>query len=118
MFINYELSACCFIDSKAFSVPLRICFLIIPVNIPANPPILTSQLASSIAYKERTDKGIYAVSVRGSPSCKTHLGKLVSTVSSELGGSGGGHDKACGAVIPKDKIKKFVREMNLRLGNR
>jgi len=71
-----------------------------------------------IAYKERTDKGIYAVSVRGSPSCKTHLGKLVSTVSSELGGSGGGHDKACGAVIPKDKIKKFVREMNLRLGNR
>jgi len=71
-----------------------------------------------IAYKERTDKGIYAVSVRGSPSCKTHLGKLVSTVSSELGGAGGGHDKACGAVVPKDKIKKFVREMNLRLGNR
>jgi len=71
-----------------------------------------------IAYKERTDKGIYAVSVRGSPSCKTHLGKLVSTVSSELSGSGGGHDKACGAVIPKDKIKKFVHEMNSRLGNR
>ena len=71
-----------------------------------------------IAYKERTDKGIYAVSVRGSPSCKTHLGKLVSIVSSELGGSGGGHDKACGAVIPKDKIKKFVHEMNSRLGSR
>jgi len=71
-----------------------------------------------IAYKERTDKGIYAVSVRGSPSCKTHLGKLVSAVSSELGGSGGGHDKACGAVVPKDKIKKFVREMNSRLGSR
>jgi len=71
-----------------------------------------------IAYKERTDKGIYAVSVRGSPSCKTHLGKLVSAVSTELGGSGGGHDKACGAVVPKDKIKKFVREMNSRLGSR
>jgi len=72
----------------------------------------------AITYKERVDKGIYAVSVRGSPTCKTHLGKLVSTVSSELGGSGGGHDKACGAVVPKDKIKKFVREMNSRLGNR
>jgi len=35
-----------------------------------------------------------------------------------LGGSGGGHDKACGAVIPKDKIKKIVREMNSRLGSR
>ena len=68
-----------------------------------------------IAYKERTDKGIYAVSVRGSPSCKTHLGKLVSTVSSELGGSGGGHDKACGAVIPKGKIKKFLHEMDSHL---
>lgn len=68
-----------------------------------------------IAYKERADKGIYAVSVRGSPSCKTHLGKLVSSISSKLGGSGGGHGKACGAVIPKDKITKFVREMNLQL---
>ena len=72
----------------------------------------------AITYKERVDKGIYAVSVRGSPTCKTHLGKLVSTVSSELGGSGGGHDKACGAVIPKDKIQKFAREMNSRLGGK
>jgi len=72
----------------------------------------------AITYKERVDKGIYAVSVRGSPTCKTHLGKIVSAVSSELGGSGGGHDKACGAVVPKDKIKKFVREMNSRLGSR
>jgi len=69
-----------------------------------------------IAYKERVDKGIYAVSVRGSPSCKTHLGRLVSSVAADLGGSGGGHDKACGAVIPKRKIKKFLREMNSRLG--
>jgi len=69
----------------------------------------------AITYKERIDKGIYAVSVRGSASCKTHLGKLVSVISSELGGSGGGHDKACGAVVPKDKIKKFISEMNSRL---
>jgi len=69
-----------------------------------------------IAYKERAEKGIYAVSVRGSPSCKTHLGRLVSSVASDLGGSGGGHDKACGSVIPKGKMKKFLREMNSRLG--
>ena len=69
-----------------------------------------------IAYKERVDKGIYAVSVRGSPSCKTHLGRLVSSVTSELGGSGGGHDKACGAVVPKGKIKEFLKKMNSELG--
>jgi len=69
-----------------------------------------------IAYKERVDKGIYAVSVRGSPSCKTHLGRLLSSVAADLGGSGGGHDRACGAVIPKRKMKKFLQEMNSRLG--
>ena len=71
-----------------------------------------------IAYKERVDKGIYAVSVRGSPSCKTHLGRLLSSVAADLGGSGGGHDKACGAVIPKGKIKQFVSQMNLHLNNK
>ena len=69
-----------------------------------------------VAYKERVDKGIYAVSVRGSPSCKTHLGRLVSSISGEIGGSGGGHDKACGAVIPKGKIKEFLKKMNSELG--
>ena len=72
----------------------------------------------AITYKERVDKGIYAVSVRGSPSCKTHLGKLVSSISAKLGGSGGGHDKACGAVIPKDKIKQFVHQMNSHLNTK
>ena len=70
-----------------------------------------------IAYKERVDKGIYAVSVRGSQSCKTHLGRLVSSVADKFGGSGGGHDKACGAVIPKDNMKKFLREINSRLSS-
>jgi RecJ-like exonuclease len=70
-----------------------------------------------VAYKERIDHGIYAVSVRGSRSCKVHLGRLVSSVANELGGSGGGHDKACGAVIPKDQIKKFISKMNSQLGS-
>ena len=69
-----------------------------------------------IAYKERIDKGIFAVSVRGSPSCKTHLGRLVSSVAAKFDGSGGGHDKACGAVIPKDNMKKFLKEMDSKLG--
>ena len=73
---------------------------------------------TGIAYKERVDKGIYAVSVRGSASCKTHLGRLVSSVAGKIGGSGGGHARACGAVIPKDKIKQFVSQMNLHLNNK
>lgn len=68
-----------------------------------------------VAYKERVDHGIYAVSIRGSKSCRVHLGKIVNNLATDLGGSGGGHDKACGAVIPKDKIKKFLTEFNKKL---
>jgi RecJ-like exonuclease len=68
-----------------------------------------------VAYKERVDHGIYAVSVRGSKNCKVHLGKIVNLLATSLGGSGGGHDKACGAVIPKPKIKKFITELNKKI---
>lgn len=68
-----------------------------------------------IAYKERVDHGIYAVSIRGSKACKIHLGKITNALATELGGSGGGHDKACGAVIPKPKIKTFIKELNKKL---
>ena len=68
-----------------------------------------------IAYKERVDHGIYAVSVRGSKNCKVHLGKIVNILATDLGGSGGGHDKACGCIIPKPKIKKFITELNKKI---
>ncbi len=68
-----------------------------------------------VAYKERVDYGIYAVSVRGSKNCQVHLGKIVNVLATSLGGSGGGHDKACGAVVPKAKIKKFLTELNKQI---
>ena len=68
-----------------------------------------------VAYKERVDHGIYAVSVRGSQDCRAHLGKIVNSLSTELGGSGGGHGRACGAVIPKPKIRRFIAELNRRI---
>ncbi len=68
-----------------------------------------------VAYKERIDHGIYAVSVRGSKNCKVHLGRIVNLLATSLGGSGGGHDKACGAVVPKQKIKKFITELNKQI---
>jgi archaea-specific RecJ-like exonuclease len=68
-----------------------------------------------VAFKERIGHGIYAVSIRGSKSCKFHLGKIVNPLATNMGGSGGGHDKACGAVIPKPKIKLFLKELNSKL---
>jgi len=71
-----------------------------------------------VAYKERVDHGIYAVSIRGAKSCSIHLGRLVNSLAQEFGGSGGGHDKACGAVIPKDKMMPFIKEFNTRLNQK
>lgn len=68
-----------------------------------------------VAYKERSEHGVYAVSIRGSKSCKFHLGRIMNNIASKCGGSGGGHKNACGAVIPKSKIKKFLRELNRKL---
>ena len=39
----------------------------------------------------------------------------VNVLATDLGGSGGGHDKACGAVVPKHKIKKFITELNKKI---
>ncbi len=68
-----------------------------------------------VSYKLREEQGIYAVSVRGAKSCKIHLGRIVNQLATELGGSGGGHDKACGAVIPKDKMATFLKKFNAKL---
>ncbi len=68
-----------------------------------------------VSYKLREENGVYAVSIRGSKSCQIHLGKIVNVLATELGGSGGGHDKACGAVIPQDKIVTFLKKFNSKL---
>jgi single-stranded-DNA-specific exonuclease len=66
----------------------------------------------AMVYKLKADLNSYVVSIRGSKDCKLHLGRDVNALSSKLGGSGGGHEKACGAVIPKGKINEFIEELD------
>jgi RecJ-like exonuclease len=67
---------------------------------------------AAMVYKFKDDIKSYVVSIRGSADCKVHLGRLTNEIASELGGSGGGHDRACGAVIPKDKLQDFIRALD------
>lgn len=69
----------------------------------------------AIVYKLKDDINSYVVSIRGSSQCKVHLGRLTNDIASELGGSGGGHDKACGAVIPKANLQKFIETLNRKI---
>jgi len=71
---------------------------------------------AAIVYKFKDDINSYVVSIRGSAGCKVHLGRLTNEIASELGGSGGGHDRACGAVIPKDRLQEFIKALDSRIG--
>ena len=65
-----------------------------------------------IAFKLKSNINSYILSIRGSKECKIHLGMIVNNLSAELNGSGGGHDKACGAVIPTENFNKFLEKLD------
>ena len=74
---------------------------------------LYKDVQAAVAYKEKNSN--YVLSIRGSDSSKHHLGRIVNKLSVELGGSGGGHEKACGALIPKEKFIEFIGEVDSML---
>jgi single-stranded-DNA-specific exonuclease len=65
-----------------------------------------------IAFKLKENIDSYALSIRGSKDCTFHLGKLVNDLTSNLNGSGGGHDKACGALIPRENLELFLNKFD------
>ncbi|HJU95314.1 MAG TPA: DHH family phosphoesterase [Nitrososphaera sp.] len=77
----------------------------------------SSGKSAAMVYKLKDDIKSYVVSIRGSANCKVHLGRLTNGIASELGGSGGGHDRACGAVIPKANLQKFIEILNSKISD-
>ena len=67
-----------------------------------------SEKPVAMVYRLKEDIGSYIISIRASKACPVHLGRIVNEVASNLGGSGGGHEKACGAVVPKEKLEEFI----------
>jgi single-stranded-DNA-specific exonuclease len=72
---------------------------------------------AAMVYKLKDDIKSYVLSIRGSTDCKVHLGRVTNDIASQLGGSGGGHDRACGAVIPKANLQKFIETLNRRISD-
>ena len=70
-----------------------------------------------IAFKLKDNINSYVLSIRGSKDCSSHLGKIVNELTSDLNGSGGGHDKACGAVIPAEKLELFLKKFDELITN-
>lgn len=66
----------------------------------------------ALVYKPRDEINSFVISIRGSKECDAHLGRIVNEIAANFGGSGGGHDKASGAVIPKDRLDEFISELD------
>jgi oligoribonuclease NrnB/cAMP/cGMP phosphodiesterase (DHH superfamily) len=77
----------------------------------------TSEKPVAMVYKLKNNINSYVISIRASPACKFHIGRLVNDIASDIGGSGGGHDKASGAVIPKEKLEQFIQLLNKQIAN-
>ena len=66
----------------------------------------------ALVYKPRDEINSFVISIRGSKECEAHLGRIVNEIAANFGGSGGGHDKASGAVIPKEHLEEFISELD------
>ena len=51
------------------------------------------------------------ISLRGERRLLEHLGDLVSRLSAKYGGFGGGHARASGAKVPKEKLEAFIGDI-------
>ncbi len=85
---------------------------VLPSNMVVNFVLGISGKPVALVYKTKEDINSCIISIRGSNECKVHLGRIVNSLSSVLSGSGGGHEKACGAVIPKDKLSEFIKQLD------
>ena len=64
-----------------------------------------------MAYKEKQD-GWFEVSTRATSECRVHLGKTLAKLASDMGGSGGGHQKAAGCRVPVSKIDTLIKKLS------
>jgi len=66
-------------------------------------------VAASVVYHATGIPAQTRISVRGTDECGRHLGKLMSRLSRRVGGEGGGHMLAAGAMVPTKRLQEFLR---------
>ena len=62
-----------------------------------------------MCWKEQ--EGMVNISLRGERRLAEHLGEIASKLSKKYGGFGGGHARASGAKVPRDKLEAFIEDL-------
>lgn len=66
-------------------------------------------VAASLVHHTAGSPARTRISVRGTDECGRHLGKLLLRLSRKVGGEGGGHMLAAGAMVPSSRLQEFLR---------
>ncbi len=89
---------------------------IVMENAPSTGPVAT--ILSRYVYSDKPFIAINIknesakVSSRANPRIKVDLGEVMRLAAEKVGGRGGGHRVAAGAMIPPDKVEEFVKEVD------
>jgi len=75
----------------------------------ANIVMDTLLVPVGMCWKDQGD--MVNISLRGERRLPEHLGELVSRLSNKYGGFGGGHARASGAKVPRDRLDAFVADL-------
>jgi single-stranded-DNA-specific exonuclease len=70
-----------------------------------------AQTGALVGIGAETRDGFIDMSLR-THSERLDLNEMTIAITEKIGGSGGGHPKATGARVPKDKFKLFIEELN------
>jgi len=65
-------------------------------------------VVASVVYNSVGSSPRRRISVRGTDECNQHLGKLMLKIARKLGGAGGGHMLAAGAIVPSSRLVDFL----------
>ena len=77
--------------------------------------LLIDTLGVDVAISYKANGEYYNMSLRGDMMLEDHLGDLCKEIGNMFGGFGGGHQRASGMKIPKDKLEEALEEFNKRL---
>ena len=77
--------------------------------------LLMDKLGVDVGVSYKINGDYVNVSLRGMTDLEEHLGDMAKALGQELGGFGGGHQRASGVKLPKDKLTPFLNEVDRRL---
>jgi len=73
--------------------------------------LLMDALGVDVGISYKANGEYVNVSLRGMTGLSEHLGDIAKALGQRLGGFGGGHQRASGVKLPKEKLEAFIDEV-------